>query len=120
MSNTVDEFFSFEQKICEMFGYQHDWKVFPIIDERENHWGLTKNETKVCYSPSAGNVGGGIDGNNCYSAVVYTYRHLDKWIYRIEKYTMILMDTRCDGNIYLGIFDNSKEVKDFTDHYPEF
>lgn len=119
MEDLVNNFFKFEEELCKAFGYTHDWRIFPIVDERENYWGLTEGEKKVCHSPLANNVGGEIDGNQCYSASVYTYRHLSKWVYRTEKYTMILMDTHCDGNIYLGIFDSSKEVKEFTDMYSD-
>ncbi len=123
MDNLLDQFFDLEKQICEAFGFEHSCRRFPFVDNREDYWGITYYSTgvpnKVCYSPEANNVGGEIDGGECYGAHVYTHRHFDKWVYRSEKYTMILMDTRQDLNIYLGIFDNSKEVKDFIDMYPD-
>jgi hypothetical protein len=50
------------------------------------------------------------DAGNYYSNEIYTQRHLPKWIYRGAEYTMIVVDTHTDGNKFLQIFDNSKEI----------
>jgi hypothetical protein len=46
-----------------------------------------------------------------YSNEIYTQRFLPKWVYRTDDYTMICVDTHVDGNKFLQIFDNAKEVK---------
>lgn len=48
---------------------------------------------------------------NYYSNEIYTQRFLPKYVYRTKDYTMISVDTHTDGNKFLQIFDNSKEVK---------
>ena len=53
-----------------------------------------------------------IDAGKHYEAEIYTQRFLPKWVYRGEKYTMVCMDTHTDGNKFLGIFENDKEIKD--------
>ena len=46
-----------------------------------------------------------------YQNEIYTQRFLPKWVYRGKEYTMICVDTRTDGNTFLQVFDNSKEIK---------
>lgn len=46
-----------------------------------------------------------------YEHEIYTQRFLPKWVYRGEDYTMICVDTRVDGNKFLQVFDNKKEIK---------
>lgn len=46
-----------------------------------------------------------------YAFDIYAQRFLPKWVYRREDYTMICVDAGCDGNKFLAIFDNSKEVE---------
>lgn len=47
-----------------------------------------------------------------YSNEIYTQRFLPKWVYRGKDYTMICVDTHTDGNKFLQIFDNSKEIRE--------
>ena len=111
----VEKFFSLEEELCKSFGYQHDWRIFPIVDSRNYYWRLdSKIDDKardVSYAKTVEDLNDEAKGNY-YQADVYTYRHLDKWVFRTEKYTMVLMDTHSDGNVFLSIFDNSKEVKE--------
>jgi hypothetical protein len=78
------------------------------VDHREYYWQLqgTEQSGSVIHHETKENLNS--DGDY-YSAEIYTYCHLDKWVYRTEKYTMILINTRVDGNKFLAIFDNSKE-----------
>ena len=52
---------------------------------------------------------------NYYEDQIYTQRFLPKWVYRAEDYTMISVDTQCDGNKFLAIFDNTKELPALVD-----
>lgn len=45
---------------------------------------------------------------------IYTQRHLTKWVYRGEDYTMILVDTHVDRNQFLQIFANKYERPDYA------
>jgi hypothetical protein len=47
---------------------------------------------------------------NYYSKEIYTPRHLTKWVYSGKDYTMVVVDTDTDGNKFIQIFDNSKEI----------
>lgn len=46
-----------------------------------------------------------------YEDEIYTQRHLQEWTHRGDEHTMICVDTNTDGNKFLHIFDNDKEIK---------
>jgi len=94
--------------IHEYFGYKEDWVVIPIDDGTDYYWRLNLNE----------DGGGTVDFGETteeietYSNEIYTQRFLKKWVYRGKDFTMICVDTQMDGNKFLQIFDNSKEIKE--------
>ena len=115
-----DEYFELQKKIHDYFGYKEDWVVIPLEDHREYYWQLNQvvdkngedNGGYVRYydEPLTQEI---LDGpGEYYESEIYTQRFLPKWVYRTEEYTLICMDTHTDGNKFLGIFDNSKEMKD--------
>lgn len=106
-----DEFFALEKQIHAAFGYKENWKLIPLADHRDYYWALD-NEGRggeVRYAETVEKLADE-DAGQYYSAMIYTQRFLTKWVYRTETHTMICMDTQCDDNKYLGIFDNSKMV----------
>lgn len=115
--NTIDDYFTLLQEVYDFFGYREDWCTFPIVDHRDDHWDIIKMEK----------IEGSQDAYRGYVIIhdnlmrnedvlkglitafpIYTQRFLNKWVYETERYTMILVDTRTDGNKYLAIFDNEK------------
>ena len=102
----LNEYLYAQNFIYDYFGYVEKWRVFPIDDRREYFWQLNEDETEVEYYDTQN-----IDAEEeWYSDSVYTQRHLDKWVYRAADFTMILVDTMVDGNKFLAIYDNAKEV----------
>jgi len=116
----LTEYFEKQKELFEYFGYVEDWVVIPLDDATEMFWSLdiTGNEDdntcrgEVSYAEKAEDIGDWDGGGDWYSAVIYTQRFLPKFIFRGKDYTMVSADTQCDGNKFLMIFDNSKEVKD--------
>lgn len=108
----LNDFFKAQQKVFDYFGYVEDWVAIPLDDATKYYWRLDQNER-----------GGGIvhfadtkeelekETGNYYTNEIYTQRFLPKWVYRREDYTMICVDTHTDGNKFLQVFDNAKEVK---------
>ena len=85
-------------------------------DQTEYHWRLDlddpssdKSGGEVAYAMDPDDIGDW-DAGEFYCAVIYTQRFLPKFVYRGADYTMISADTQCDGNKFLMIFDNAKEV----------
>jgi hypothetical protein len=120
----LDEYFKLQSEIYDYFGYVEDWVVIPIDDRREYYWSIEGEETdgQVYFTKSKENHEAlvannydwdqdGVDGNDVYSDEIYTQRHLPKWVYRGSEYTMICIDTHTDGNKFLAIYDNTKEIK---------
>ena len=102
----LDEYLYAQNFIYDYFGYVENWRAFPIDDRREYFWRLDEDETEVAFSSQESME----DEDHLYIDTVYTYRHLDKWVYRAADFTMILVDTMVDGNKFLAIYDNAKEV----------
>lgn len=102
----LDEYNKLKKEIHEYFGYIEDWCIYPIEDSREVYWKL--EDDCVNFWNNKENVGKFLDDDG------YSHRilnNLPKSIYIKDNYTMIVVDTECDGNKYLQIFDNNKEVK---------
>lgn len=113
----LEEYYNIRQQIFDYFGYVEDWRVIPFDDCRQMFWMLEQDsdgsgsvfyhETKEALplTEEAEHAG------QYYQSDVYTQRHLPKWVYRGEKFTMICTDPGVDGNKFLSIFDNEKEIK---------
>lgn len=122
----IDKYFSLFDDICKWFGYVEDWKVIALDDRRNRYWTLKGDGSKhsdevwFCNDRHTQEIlasnGFDCDDERCktkniYQFNIYTQRFLPKYIYRTEEHTMICVDTGCDGNKYLSIFDNEKEIK---------
>ena len=104
----LDEYFELREKVFEYFGYVEDWRAFALSDARGLFWYLTEDEGDVIYADDVATLHD--DEAMLWSeARVYPYHHLKKWVYRTEGHTMVLSDTRTDGNILLFVFDNDRE-----------
>ena len=129
MKDTLDGFFKLLAEVYAAFGYEEDWRAFPLVDMREYNWmmigdgGLGSRvawsrepftravvmlgsnfwDARVETAPVRGPAGG---------AKVFTYRHLKRWVFRRDDFTMVLGDPGQDTRTDLYVFDNSKECKD--------
>jgi len=100
-----------EKEIHKFFGYVEDWVAIPLDDRRDMFWKLNGGEghgATVLYNEDRDAVLN--ETGEHYESAIYTQRFLPKWVYRADGYTLICLDTQCDGNKFLSIFDNSKEV----------
>jgi hypothetical protein len=117
----VDRFFEARKAIFAHIGYIEDWRVLPIDDSRDQFWAVDTHEREwVKFSPSREALAYwladhddeyGSYGNVLYKNVIYTQRHLPKWIYRGKELTLVVVDTQTDGNKLLQIFRNENEVQ---------
>lgn len=126
----LDDYLKLQKEIYEYFGYVEDWCVFPIDDRRDQFW--TENGDEVYYSPrkdvieelvKVDEFGYSLDWekipeemqNFVYSDDIYPNRFLPTAEYRGKDFSMILVNTNTDGNKFLAIYDNKKEVKEQTE-----
>lgn len=112
----LDEYFKLQKEIYDYFGYKEDWVVIPIEDSREYFWELKQEldgSGEVSFWENKLNVGK-FTKTDGYSNSIYTQRFLSKWVYVGKDYTMIVVDTQTDGNKFLSIFDNKKQVKEIV------
>lgn len=100
----LKQYFEIENEIYEYFGFVQQWTIFPLSDETAHYWFVDNDKCYYNLEPfSEENIE---DGRHS-SGVV-----MKKGILAKDDYTMIAIDTLCDGNRYLGIFDNEKQLKD--------
>jgi len=108
----LNAFNSIEKQIFDYFGYREDWVKIPMEDRTEMYWMLQQNDNgggSVTYfeEPITEEI---LNDGKCYRDSIYTQRFLPKWVYPGKDYTMIVVDTHTDGNKFLAIFDNKKQV----------
>ncbi len=133
-SDQIDAYFKLASEIHSHFGYVEDYRVIPMQDSRDVYWEIV-NERTVWFAETedALRIGlcwdGKIDDKALsarikemekaakkdedglppfYSHEIYRQRFLPKWVYEAADYTMVCVDTHCDGNQFLSIFDNAK------------
>jgi hypothetical protein len=100
------------KELFDYFGYVEDWVAIPVDDATMYYWFINGGEGhygEVRFAETAQDLDDE-DAGNYYSNEIYTQRHLPKWVYRGAEYTMIVVDTHTDGNKFLQIFDNLKEI----------
>lgn len=107
----LQEYFKLQKEIYDYFGYVEDWVKIPLDDCTDYLWCLTDDE--VIFAESEEDFKGG----NTYSNEIYRQRFLPKWVYPGPEYTMICVDTHTDGNKFISVFDNSKQIS--VDKYEE-
>lgn len=107
----LDQYNESRQAIFEHVGYVEDWVVLPIDDRREMFWRLDgEGPGVVQYALVKENLPPGGTDKDGYENEIYTQRFLKKWVYRGPELTMVLVDTHTDGNRFLAIFENVREV----------
>jgi hypothetical protein len=105
--NIIDEYFKLLQEVYDYFEFKEDWVILPLEDRREYDWQLIDDDA-VQYGNKDNILN---DTGEYYEDEVYKQRFYNKWIYRAKDYTMIMVDTHTDGNRFLAIYDNLKEIK---------
>ena len=105
----IENFNRATQSLYDHVGFVEDWVVCPIDDKTDMYWIVDEEEKEwVRYGESEDVLNS--DGDY-YLNEIYTQRLYDKWVYRGEMLTMIMVDTHCDGNKFFQYFDNAKEIK---------
>lgn len=104
----IDDYFALQQQIYDYFGYSEDWRVIPLDDAREYFWRLEgEGPVEVHYAKTESDLAD--QTGDYYVNEIHKERFSEKCVYRAEGYTMVCVDTRTDGNLFLQVFDNSKE-----------
>lgn len=102
----LDDYFNLRNQVFDYFGYVEDWKVIPLDDSRGYYWRLSDEDT-VEFADTEEELES--QSGNYYENEIFPYCHLPKHVYRGEEYTMVVVDTRTDGNKFLQILSNCKE-----------
>ena len=106
----IENFNKATQSLYDHVGFVEDWVVLPIDDQTDQYWIVDEAEQEwVKYAETTEGLFSAVD--SYYLNEIYTQRFYPKWVYRGEFLTMIMVDTRTDGNKFFQFFDNAKEIK---------
>ena len=104
----LDQYFEIQRQIYEYFGYVEDWRAIPLSDCRDYFWRLEgEGPGSLHYADTEDELSS--ETGQYYVDEIFTQRHLPRWVYRGEHFTMVSCDPHTDGNVFLRILDNSKE-----------
>ena len=106
----LDRYNALRAEVFAYFGYVEAWRMIPIDDARDYFWKLDGEDPgAVKFADTEAELAS--ESGQYYENAIYTNRHLPKWVYRGADYTMIVVDTRTDGNKFLQVFSNANERK---------
>lgn len=105
----LTKYFDLQEKIFKHIGYEENWRVYPLDDQTDQYWMIIDHE--VIHGDTVKDIMDDENGNY-YSSSLLRDRFLKTSIYRGNKYTGVLVDTQVDGNRFLTIFANSKEISE--------
>lgn len=104
----LDDYSKTQESIYNYFGFKEGCKVYPIEDNRKYFWTIDSINVTSYDSIEAYKTG---DGMQTYSDKILYLSGYPKAVYEGKEYTLIMIDTHTDGNKFLAIFDNSKQIK---------
>lgn len=113
LKDMLDKYFkrdALEREIFKAFGYEEQWRAFPLWDVRAEYW-MRSRDTSIAFHKEPFTKENIIEGRHS-SCVLYKTMHMTKSVFEAEGLVMVLGDTQCDGNIALFILDASRECKD--------
>ncbi len=103
----LDNYNAALQSVYDYFGFKEDWPVYPINDRRKYWWKIRAGEVKFYDNKEAHDKN---EGDHTYSEDILQNRYYPKAVYKGEEFTLIIVDTHTDGNKFLSIYDNSKNI----------
>lgn len=115
-TDIIKQYFDLRKEVFKYFGYEQNYRNIPLDSQLGRYWMICGPEdsdsTTVAFSDKPFTEEMIELGVELYSGTIYTQRFLKKWVYRSEKYTMVAVDTQCDLNQVLMIFENQLECVD--------
>lgn len=116
---TIESYFATRDALLKRFGFEDKaWRVFPLDDQRGMYWMLVGGDKETGRGVTAVRSNLPFDaemmekGEAFYSGPIYMQRHLQRGIWRAKEHTMLLVDTQCDLNTFLMVFENALECTD--------
>ena len=112
----LDDYIALQKQIYDYFEYKEDWRVRPLEDCGAYFWYVHRNRRVIFSAATTRELAlKDIETEQYYSNEVLS-------IHRKPDCTMIAVDTQTDGNQFLSIFDNAKELtrdecKEFEDMF---
>ena len=99
----IDNYFKARQEIFDYFEYVEDWRDRPIDDCRQYFWKVDGDNLRYAIEEN-------FDWGDSVGYDVYSDQIIGKIMVK-DDLTMIAVDTECDGNQFLRIFDNKQRIE---------
>lgn len=103
IKQALNQITTLTQQIYEHVGYSEGWTFLPLDDCTDHVWALTRGGVEYADSVDDFTETGDYYSNEFYRDAISS-------VYRGAEFTAIAVDTHCDGNKFLQIFDNTKEI----------
>lgn len=104
----LDDYRNALLEIYKHISFVEEWRVYPIDDCSEKYWYI-KRFDEIVYFDTRQDYESNNESHK-YSNDIINRGVVGKGIFRGELFTGILADTNTDGNKFLSIFDNEKEM----------
>ena len=107
----MNRFTSSRDELLGTFGVPDTWFTMYPEDHLSDYWFLMGRH-KVVASDQPFTEESIEKGDIIYVNDIFTYRDFSQYVWRKHGLVLISVDTRTDGNKYLGLFDEDRECKD--------
>lgn len=105
---TIDRYFALGVEIRKHLAYQEVWRSFPLTDEREMYWCVDGGS--ILLSTARDTLERWLltddDSGEC-----YTFEIVKAGVFRTPEVTAVRVDTHTDGNVYLMLVRNDRELR---------
>lgn len=101
----LDKYKESLKAIHEYFNFEEDWCVYPIDDRREMYW-FTVESSIIQFKKLEDYTN---LSDEIYTDTIWRYSGYPQ-ILKGPNYSMILINTQTDGNVFWAIYCNDKEV----------
>lgn len=105
MDEMLDQYFKLQGLIYAECGYTEGCLEFALADETDKFWRV--GDYEVLYAETAADL---VDDESEMRWVEDAYLDAGGWIFRGKKHTMVRIKSCMEGNQYLLVLDNEKEV----------
>jgi hypothetical protein len=106
IENKLAEHRKTQEDIFDYFGHQETARTYPLDEQVDNFWTLKDGVLRLSESESGLN-----DEDDCWEYTLLP-EHLTcekKNTYIRDEYSMLLCDTKCNGNFVLCVLKNSNQ-----------
>ena len=101
-----------ERRVHELVGYEEQWRIYPLEAQTGVAWMLFDHKVAWAVPEHPLDASTISEGKHHGSGAICASRDAEKHVLRTETHAMVIVDTQCDGNVVMMVFENAREVTD--------